>query len=156
MVWSVSFLKFYFFYRKWLCSRNIGTTKAKTAFFDPKMHPRSAQGRSKTSPRARNNDVFFVLHFESCWGRFGVVLGCVLSAWRSSKTASSGRNWSWRRFDTCDRFEIACHGALAVQRVHFGSRLPERSRFSRYGLIQSYAMWVLPMVKTSNNDSLFN
>ena len=73
-----------------------------------------------------------------------VVLGLFWGAYRVPEGARKRLlvegNWSLRRFDTCDRFSIACHGALAVQRVHFGSRLPERSRFSRYGLIQSYAM----------------
>ena len=73
-----------------------------------------------------------------------VVLGLFWGAYRVPEGARKRLlvegNWSWRRFDTCDRFSIACHGALALQRVHFGSTLPERSRFSRYGLMQSYAM----------------
>ena len=73
-----------------------------------------------------------------------VVLGLFWGAYRVPEGARKRLlvegNWSLRRFDACDRFRIACHGALAVQRVRFGSTLPERSRFSRYGLIQSYAM----------------
>ena len=50
------------------------------AFFDPKTGPRSPQDRSKTGPRAIKNDAFFVLIFDSFWGRLGVVLGALLSS----------------------------------------------------------------------------
>ena len=49
-------------------------------FLTPRWVPRSPQDRSKTGPRATKSDAFFVLIFDSFWGRLGVVLGPILGA----------------------------------------------------------------------------
>ena len=68
------------FVQKSRCSRNIGKRKARATF----LTPRWAQDRLKTGPRrlqeGLKNDTFFVLIFDSFWGRLGVVLVAVLGS----------------------------------------------------------------------------
>ena len=60
--------------------KNIGKRKARATF----LTPRWAQDRLKTGPRRvqerSKSHAFFVLIFDSFWGRLGVVLGVVLGS----------------------------------------------------------------------------
>ena len=64
---------------------------------------------------------------------YSVVLGLFWSAYRVPEGAQKRYvvegNWSWCRLDAFGRFVMIRHGALIVQRVCFGSKNPERSRF---------------------------
>ena len=68
------------FVQKSRCSRNIGKRKARATF----LTPRRAQDGLKTGLRRvqerSESDVFFVMIFDSFWGRLGVVLGPILGA----------------------------------------------------------------------------
>jgi hypothetical protein len=63
------------FVQKSRCSRNIGKRKARATFWAPRW----AQDGPKTGPRRvqerLKSHAFFVLIFDSFWGRLGVVLG---------------------------------------------------------------------------------
>ena len=68
------------FVQKSRCSRNIGKRNTKTTFWAPRW----AQDGLKTGPRRfqerSKSHAFFVLIFDSFWGRLGVVLGPILGA----------------------------------------------------------------------------
>ena len=68
------------FVRKCRCSKNIGKRKARATF----LTPRWAQDGLKTGPRRvqerSKSHAFFVLIFDSFWGRLGVVLGPIWGA----------------------------------------------------------------------------
>ena len=62
------------------CSKNSGKRKARATF----LTPRWAQDGLKTGPRRvqerSKSHAFFVLIFDSFWGRLGVVLGPIWGA----------------------------------------------------------------------------
>ena len=68
------------FVQKRRCSKNIGKREARGTF----LTPRWAQDRLKTGPRRvqerSKSHAFFVLIFDSFWGRLGVVLGPIWGA----------------------------------------------------------------------------
>ena len=73
------------FVQKSRCSKNIGKPKARATF----LTPRWAQDRLKTGSRRvqerSKSYAFFVLIFDSFWGRFGVVLGPIWAPKSTSK-----------------------------------------------------------------------